>query len=152
LAARDVWPPEGLVCNKNRDVIFNAALKITFQKLLLAAAQINPMVSSEHCSVNNTLEPVWNSHRSRKPVDAKRTSCHSPSWSRLGRRPMAIASKPRETSAACCSPTRPTASQAMERPGCSKNCWHRTFLSVVALASSRTARSGGGQSSHPGHS
>ena len=54
---------------KNRDRLLNEELMAKFLELLLAAPEVNPLLSSEHFSVDGTLLRAWASHSSLERID-----------------------------------------------------------------------------------
>ena len=62
-----VWHPTTFT--KNRDRVLNEELMAKFLELLLAAPEVQPLLSSEHFSVDGTLLRTWASHSSRERID-----------------------------------------------------------------------------------
>ena len=91
-----------------------------FLELLLAAPEVKPLLSSEHFSVDGTLLRAWASHSSLERLDGLDNVRHHRVLAKgfAALPPARIA--PKVTSAACCSPTRPTAPGATARPACSR--------------------------------
>lgn len=54
---------------KNRDRVLNEELMAKFLELLLAAPEVQPLLSSEHFSVDGTLLRAWASHSSLERID-----------------------------------------------------------------------------------
>jgi transposase len=57
-----VWHPTTFT--KNRDRLLNEELIAKFLESLLAAPEVQPLLSSEHFSVDGTLLRAWASHSS----------------------------------------------------------------------------------------
>ena len=114
-----VWHPTTFT--KNRDRMLNEELMAKFLELLLAAPEVKPLLSSEHFSVDGTLLRAWASHSSLERSMVLTTGRRHPvvAMVLVVLQPLAR-SAPKATSAACCSPTKPTAPQATTRPGCSR--------------------------------
>lgn len=62
-----VWHPTTFT--KNRDRLLNEELMAKFLELLLASAEVKPLLSSEHFSVDGTLLRAWASHSSLERID-----------------------------------------------------------------------------------
>ena len=62
-----VWHPTTFT--KNRDRLLNEELMARFLELLMASPEVQPLLSSEHFSVDGTLLRAWASHSSLERID-----------------------------------------------------------------------------------
>jgi transposase len=62
-----VWHPTTFT--KNRDRVLNEELMAKFLEVLLAAPEVQPLLSSEHFSVDGTLLRAWASQSSLERID-----------------------------------------------------------------------------------
>jgi hypothetical protein len=110
LAFHHIWPPADRVHTKNRDQLLNEELMVRFLELLMASTEDQPLLSSEHFSVDVTLLRAWASHISLERTDGSDDKPAAPSGGNVFRAaPGKGKSEPREISTACCSPTTRTA-------------------------------------------
>lgn len=120
LAPDHVWPQADCVYTKIRDWLLNEEFMAKFLELLLAAPEVKPLLSSEHFSVDGTLLQAWPPIARWIGSTVSTTDRHRPAGAKVLAVQTAARNVPTVTSAACCSPTRPTAPQVTTRPGCSR--------------------------------
>ncbi len=64
-----IWHPTTFT--KNRDRLLNEAVMGKCVEKLMTAAEVKPLLSNEHFSVDGTLLQVWASHASLERIDGK---------------------------------------------------------------------------------
>jgi transposase len=72
-----VWHPTTFT--KNRDRLLNEELMARFLELLMASPEVQPLLSSEHFSVDGTLLRAWASHSSLGRIDGSDDELSPPS-------------------------------------------------------------------------
>ncbi len=113
-----IWHPTTFT--KNRERLLNEQIMERFLEKLMAALEVKPLLSDEHFSVDGALLRAWASPASLERIDGQDDSPRRVVAGGLTGALQLARREPRTTSAACCSPTRPTAPQATQRPGCSR--------------------------------